>query len=335
MASRNILKRPKLGFLGTGWIGRNRLEAIHNSGEAEIAAIADIAPENAREAAMIAPEARIVSSLEDLLSMKALDGIVIATPSAGHATQAIQALDAGFAVFCQKPLARTAQETTQVIEAARRADRLLSVDFSYRYTDGCQLIHGLAKTGSLGDIYAADLVFHNAYGPDKLWFYDAALSGGGCLMDLGSHLIDLALWILGFPKVQAVTSSIYAGGNRLHGPGTAVEDYAVASLGLETGSIVRIACSWNLPAGQDAVIESTFFGTRGGARFRNINGSFYDFTAERFTGTSRETLSVPPEDWGGRAALAWVEQLKQSGRFVATTEHLLLTAAALDAAYGR
>ncbi|ACM21586.1 NAD(P)-dependent oxidoreductase [Geotalea daltonii FRC-32] len=327
-------RRPRLGFLGTGWIGRHRMEAIHRSGEAEITAIADRSPENARQAAKIAPEAILVDSLDDLLSMKKLDGIVIATPSACHSSQAIQALDAGFSVFCQKPLARTAEETGQVIDAARKADRLLSVDFSYRYTDGFQKINSLAKSGGLGDIYAADLVFHNAYGPDKPWFYDAALSGGGCLMDLGIHLIDLALWVLDFPRLKAVSSSIYAGGTRLNGPGM-VEDYAVASLGLENGSIVRIACSWNLPAGQDAVIESTFFGTKGGARFSNINGSFYDFTAERFTGTSRETLSVPPEDWGGRASVAWVQQLRNGGGFSPATENLLFTAAALDAAYGR
>lgn len=283
----------------------------------------------------MAPGAVVVNSYDDLLSMKNLDGIVIATPSAGHCSQSIQALEQGFAVFCQKPLARTALETSKVLHAARKADRLLAVDFSYRYTDGFQKIHELARSGNLGDIYAADLVFHNAYGPDKPWFYDATLSGGGCLMDLGSHLIDLALWVLDFPAIRAVSSSIYCGGCKLNGTEHEVEDYAVASLGLENGSIVRIACSWNLPAGQDAVIESTFFGTKGGARFSNINGSFYDFTAERFTGTSRETLSIPPEDWGGRAAVSWVRQLKSGGGFVEETENLMLTAAALDGAYGR
>jgi predicted dehydrogenase len=328
-------RRPKLGFLGTGWIGRHRMEAIRASGEAEITAIADTSPENASEASKTAPEARVVKSLDDLLSMGDLDGIVIATPSAGHAEQAIQALEQGFAVFCQKPLARNTTETKLVLDAARKADRLLSVDFSYRYTDGFQKIRHLARTGALGEIYAADLVFHNAYGPDKPWFYDAALSGGGCLMDLGIHLIDLALWMLDFPGLKAISSSIYSGGSRLEGTTGSVEDYAVASLGLDNGSIVRIACSWNLPAGQDAVIESTFFGTKGGARFRNINGSFYDFTSERFTGTSRETLSVPPEQWGGRAAAAWAGRLAKDRGFDREAENLMLTAAALDAAYGR
>src|SRR5205085_415527 len=123
-----------------------------------------------------------------------LDGLVIATPSASHAVQARAALERGIAVFCQKPLARTAAETASVVEAARAANRLLGVDLSYRHTEAMRHIGALARSGELGDIYAIDLVFHNAYGPDKAWFRDVKLSGGGCVIDLGTHLVDLALW---------------------------------------------------------------------------------------------------------------------------------------------
>ena len=325
---------PRIGFLGTGWIGRHRLEAIHRSGEAVVAAIADICPENAHKAAKAIPTAQIVGSMEELFRHN-LDGIVIATPSACHCSQAIRAFEQGLAVFCQKPLARTARETEQVVQAARMANRLLSVDFSYRFTDGIAKIYELVRGGNLGEVYAADLVFHNAYGPDKPWFYDGLLSGGGCLMDLGSHLVDLALWVLDFPAVSTVSSSIYAKGRPLGKPAEKVEDYAVASLGLENGSIVRIACSWNLPAGREAVIESTFFGTKGGACFRNVNGSFYDFVAERFHGTAREVLAAPPDEWGGRAAVSWVRQLRNGQRFDPAAEKLIDVAAALDSVYGR
>jgi len=103
-----------------------------------------------------------------------------ATPSALHAPQTCQALEAGTAVFCQKPLARTADETRQVIRAARRADRILGVDLSYRFVDGVPQMRELVRSGELGTVFAADLVFHNAYGPDKPWFYDVRQSGGGC-----------------------------------------------------------------------------------------------------------------------------------------------------------
>jgi predicted dehydrogenase len=326
---------PRVGFLGTGWIGRHRMEAIHNSKEAEVAAIADVSAENAREAAKVAPGAKIVDSLDALLELE-LDAVVIATPSSTHCSQAVRALEHGLAVFCQKPLGRSAREAQMVVDAAKAADRLLAVDFSYRHTEGIAKLHELVTSGQIGRVYAADLVFHNAYGPDKPWFYDPELSGGGCLIDLGSHLVDLALWFFDFPDIRSVSSSIYAKGERLKGGADKVEDYAVVSIVLGSGSVIRVACSWNISAGRDAVIESTFFGTDGGVCFRNVDGSFYDFVAERFKGTSRETIASPPDEWGGRAAVNWARTLRQQGkRFDPAAEKLVKVAAVLDAAYGR
>ncbi|HVH13475.1 MAG TPA: Gfo/Idh/MocA family oxidoreductase [Longimicrobium sp.] len=264
-----------------------------------------------------------------------MDGIVIATPSALHAEQAVRALEAGCAVFCQKPLGRTAEEARRVVDAARAADRLLGVDLSYRFTEGMRRIREEVRAGALGRVYAADLVFHNAYGPDKPWFYDRALSGGGCVMDLGIHLVDLALWTLDFPAVRRVEGRLFAGGAPL-GPGdAAVEDYAVATLELEDGAVVRIACSWRLPAGQEAVIAAELYGTGGGAAFRNVNGSFYDFTADRFDGTARIHLASPPDAWGGRAAADWARRLATGARFDPGVERIVDVAAVLDRVYGR
>src|SRR4051812_3076907 len=109
--------KPRLGFLGVGWIGRHRMEKIVQSGSAEISMICDSSPEAIAEAKQTAPAARIVSSYDEMLESD-LDAIVIATPSALHAEQSIRALESGKAVFCQKPLGRTASETRQVVEAA-------------------------------------------------------------------------------------------------------------------------------------------------------------------------------------------------------------------------
>jgi predicted dehydrogenase len=162
-----------------------------------------------------------------------------------------------------------------------------------------------------------------------------ALSGGGCVIDLGSHLVDLALWTLEFPAVRAATSRLYAGGKPLSATGREVEDYAVARLDVETGASVQLACSWNLPAGCDAVIGATFYGTKGGASLRNVNGSFFDFVAERFQGTTRSTLAEPPDDWGGRAAVDWLRRLAAGARFDPAAERLVALAVALDGIYGR
>lgn len=327
-------KRARVGFLGVGWIGRHRMEAMLATGAIEAAAFADPSPEMAEAAVALAPQAEQVQALAELLDL-GLDGIVIATPSALHAEQAIMALERGVAVFCQKPLGRTAGEVQAVVDAARAADRLLAVDLSYRFTEGMQAIREIVRTGGIGRPFAADLVFHNAYGPDKAWFYDPALSGGGCVMDLGVHLADLALWSLDFPEVVEVSSTLMAGGEPLRNAQEQVEDYAVATLRLASGAVVRLACSWRLQAGCEAEIGAAFYGTEGGAAFRNVGGSFYDFTAERLRGTSRETLCAPPDAWGGRAAADWARRLAAGDRFDPEAERLVEVARVLDRIYGR
>lgn len=326
--------RPRVGFLGVGWIGRHRMEAILATGAVEAVAIADPSPEMAAGAARLAPEARLAGGLDELLAL-GLDAVVIATPSALHAAQSIAALERGAAVFCQKPLGRTAAEAAAVVQAARAADRLLAVDLSYRFTEGMRRIRELIQAGELGRVYAADLVFHNAYGPDKPWFHDPALSGGGCLMDLGVHLVDLALWAQGFPAVADARGTLLAGGEPLGRCPGRVEDYAQATLELETGAVVRLACSWRLHAGCDAVIGAAFYGTAGGAALRNVGGSFYDLMAERLTGTATTILAEPPDAWGGRAAADWAMRLAAGERFDPEAERLVDVARVLDRIYGR
>lgn len=328
--------KPKLGFLGLGWIGRSRLEAIVREGCATVACIVEPAEENARLTCEIAPDAAQARGLDDLLNDPELDGIVIATPSAMHARQAGLSLKAGKAVFCQKPLARTAGETRTIVEAAWDSGLPLGVDFSYRHTAAMQALYPLIREEKLGKIYAIDLVFHNAYGPDKEWFFDIAQSGGGCIIDLGVHMIDLALWCLNFPGIARVNGSLYCKGERLTSPYERVEDYGVALLETETGVAIQLQCSWNLPAGQDAAIEARFYGTKGGAAFRNIGGSFYDFIAERYDGTHKTVLASPPDAWSGRAAVEWAKRLARGEGFDAREgERFVKTAQAIDMIYDR
>ena len=325
--------RPRVGLLGVGWIGRSRMEAILATDAVEVAAIVEPSDQMADAALTLAPGAGRLATYEDMLAQN-LDGIVIATPSALHAEQAIAALDTGAAVFCQKPLGRDAAEARRVVGAASRADRLLSVDFSYRFTAGMEAIGPLIRDGSLGRIQAIDLVVHNAYGPDKPWFYDKALSGGGCVMDLGVHLVDLALWALDFPTVARVGADLFAGGAPMRPGSKEVEDLAFATLVLETGTVVRLACSWRLHAGRDAVIEASFYGTEGGAALRNVGGSFLDFTAEHFTGTSCRTLVSAADPWSGRAAASWAVRLAQASGFAEDARQVVNVAEVLDRIYG-
>lgn len=329
--------RPRVGFAGVGWIGRARLEALAESGRVQVAAVADPDP-GARDAAVDAAgkadDAHVarLDGFERLLE-EDLDAVVIATPSAQHARQALAALERGVAVFCQKPLGRTAAETRRVVDVARERDLLLGVDFSYRHLRAARAVRELVSGGDLGDVYAADLVFHNAYGPDKMWFYDPARSGGGCLIDLGIHLVDLALHTLGFPEVEGAAARLYAAGRPWTGEG--VEDYVEARLDLASGATVRIACSWRLPAGQDAVIGAAFYGTEGAARLRNVDGSFYDFAADRLTARRATPLVEPPDDWGGRGIRSWAETLAGGSGFDPCAREAVTVADVIDRLYGR
>lgn len=311
------------------------MEVIAKHGAGDILYVADTTAQNAEEALKSAPEARHVNSLEAIISEPEVDGVVIATPSAFHAEQSELALEAGKSVFCQKPLGRNAEETRRVVEAARRNNKLLGVDLSYRFTEAMQQVYKVVQSGELGQVYAIELVFHNAYGPDKAWFYEPKLSGGGCVIDLGVHLVDLALWAMNFPQVKEVHSQLFAKGKPIDMGEGKVEDYATASIELEGNTHIQLSCSWNLPAGQEAIISATFYGTQGGVALKNINGSFYDFVAERYYGTKTERLASPPDEWSGRAGVAWARRLAKGEGFSEEAEEFVKVAEVLDKIYGR
>jgi predicted dehydrogenase len=324
---------PRIGFLGLGWIGLDRLRAIAASGVVDIAVVADPDPRAQAGARGVAPGAEAAGTLGEVL-VAAPDGVVIATPNALHAAQAIAALTGGAAVFCQKPLGLDAAQTATVVAAARKADRLLSVDMSYRHTAAARALREAVRDGGLGRIHAIDLTFHNAYGPDKPWYRDPELAGGGCLIDLGVHLVDLALWLLDTPDVEVVEAQLFRDGGPVR-PGE-LEDRAAATLRTADGTRIRIDCSWWAQAGADAVFAAEVHGTTGGARMGNVAGSFYDFAAFRHRGTAAEQIAAPPDPWGGRAAVAWAARVAAGERFDrAEAEGLLALSRVIDAIYAQ
>lgn len=329
-------KQLSLGFIGVGWIGRNRMQVLLDSGQATAAVISEPHEANAAEALNAAPNAFYAATPDDVYLNSELDGIVIATPSALHAEQSLHALTAGKAVFCQKPLGRNADEVKALAAASEKADKLLSVDLSYRYTKAYKAVHDVITSGAIGKVYAAELVFHNAYGPDKKWFYDVKQSGGGCVMDLGIHLVDLAMWTLGFPEVKEVRSHLFHQGQRMQPGEEKAEDFASVSMLTGDDTVINLECSWNVSAGKDAVIEAKFYGTNGGAAFINTNGSFYDFRAEKYNGTQTEVLFSESDEWSGRAGIVWAEKvLKGQGYDAESANEYIKTAAVIDRIYGR
>jgi len=151
--------------------------------------------------------------------------------------------------------------------------------------------------------------------------------------DLGVHLVDAALWILEFPTVVGATGRLYSGGRPFEASTGRVEDFAAAQIDLATGASLSLSCSWNLAAGRDAVIRLACYGTRGGAAVENVDGSFYDFRALRYRGTSTEVLTDARESWGGRAIVSWADCLRRGAGFDPEAEQFVDVAHALDMVY--
>lgn len=332
LSSRKLIS---LGFIGVGWIGKSRMEAILGTDNAQAIWICEPSNENLQAAMECGRVANSVQQPEEGYSYPGLDGVVIATPNAFHFSQCKQALKESKAVFCQKPLCKTAKEVAAIVDLAKINNKLLAVDLSYRFTNAFQAVAERISSGELGDIYAIDLVFHNAYGPDKEWFYNYDLSGGGCVMDLGIHLLDMAFSTLGYPAVNEINSHLFYKGERIAKGAKVTEDFANVSLSTENTHI-DLKCSWNLPAGCEAIIEAKFYGTEGGIAFKNVSGSFYDFVAEEYHGTETTTLLAPPDDWSGRAGVDWVNRLAQGAGFDEKTgKEMIALATILDRIYER
>lgn len=327
-AVHRVLRRPRVGFVGLGWIGRKRLDALAD--EIEVAALVDNDSHRLNAAAASYPDAFATKDLERMLG-EDLDGVVIATPNGLHAAQGVACLERGVAVFCQKPLATTLRDVGAIIDSAQRSDRLLGVDFCYRHVDGMHELRRRVLGGAIGQIVSIDLTFHNAYGPDKSWCQNRALAGGGCLMDLGVHLLDLALWLQGMPCMERVRSRILSQGSPVYGD--ALEDLAYAEFIQANGAMVRLACSWHAHIGQPAVIQVGINGTRGGAMWNNVAGSFYDFELRMFRGTECEHLGSYPDDWGPRALRQWLCQLQIDAGFDEGAADYLRSAALIEEVY--
>jgi predicted dehydrogenase len=333
MATTDTVKHtPRIGCLGVGSVGRQRMQSVIDQGVANVVAVADPDPRALCAAAEIAPHALLIDEPDAMLDVD-LDGVMIATPSAMHAEQVTAHLALGRSVFCQKPLARSPDETEAVLRAAQRADRLLAVDLSYRYVSGVAAMRDLVQSGGIGHLFGVSLTFHSARGPDKSWFYDRSRSGGGCLVDLGMHLVDLALWVSGSPSAYVVDARCFAHGMRLSRRDR-VEDYVCTRLDLDAGASMTLTCSWNLHTGRDAIIGAEFHGTEGSVVLRNVGGSLHDFMVEHHQRTTTRVLARPPDAWSGRCAAAWAEALGRSPRYDPRIESIRDVARILDRIYG-
>ena len=256
-----------LGVVGLGWLGASLVKDAVASDDYSVVAVQDVVPDRARAAAERYNVPWSSEGFDDLLGRPEIDAVLICTPNALHPTQAQAALKAGKHVLVQKPLALTRRDAEATLAAAERAERLLFVDYTYRFLETMRTLQRHMPPNT--QIRGVRTAFHNMYGPgaDKRWFFIPDLSGGGALTDLGVHLLDLVLWVLRPVGVRLESVSISRDGP--------VETMAALDL-VADGIPVHLEVSWNAPVPQTEISFEVQLAAAT-LRWENVDGSFFHF----------------------------------------------------------
>jgi len=254
--------RLRVGILGAGWPGERHSEGFATSGAWEIAAIADADPE--RCAALAAASgATALASADELFAYDDLDAVAIAMPTFLHHPMVLAALAAGKHVLCEKPPALNAIEATAMAEAAARHRRVLGFGMQRRAMASAIAAQAVIAEGQLGEIYHARALYTRAWGAPKGaggWFRDPVRAGGGPLIDIGIHVLDLAWYLMGRPEVLAASGMIHARAAET----LPLENAAFGLLRFEGGRSLQLEAAWTLPQSAD-VLSVELFGTEAGA----------------------------------------------------------------------
>lgn len=269
----------KVGVVGIGWAGQQHLKAYSTIPGVEIHAVAGMEEDLLLSLQTEYAIPNAFRRWEDMLELQDLDAISVAVPTFLHAPIAVAALDRGLHVLSEKPLARSAEEGRTMVAAARRAGRVLDVAFNHRRRGDIQKLKSIIDHGELGRPYYAKASWLRRTGIPRLgsWFTNPELSGGGPMADIGVHVLDYALHLLGEPKVVSVSATIHAelgprgrGGSSRFSPMSAehafeVEDFASAFLRLEGGATLLIEAGWASYREKDDLLGFMVYGTDGGA----------------------------------------------------------------------
>jgi predicted dehydrogenase len=319
----------RAGVIGVGWAGQQHIAAYDAVPGVEVVAVAGLEePVRAALADKYGIEHQ-VARWEDLLDLDGLDAVSIAVPTFLHAPIAIAALERGMHVLCEKPIARSASEADAMVQAARKAGRVLDIAFNHRQRGDIQALREVIAEGRLGRPYYAKAWWLRRTGIPTVgsWFTRAELAGGGPLVDIGVHVLDYSLFLLGNPSVRAVSASTYdllASAGFGSSPASAktgvtadrtfdVEDLATVFMRLDDGGTLLVEASWaaHRPDGDEFGV--TLFGTDGGAELivedYAPSGSLRIFSDDEGAAVATR-LSASP----GRGHIAVVEQFLEKIR---------------------
>lgn len=277
------MPKVKIGLIGAGNIANAHLESYAKVPDAQIVAICDINPKRLEKTADRFNIARRYTDVDSMLADNPdLDAADVCVWNCSHAECSIKALNAGLNVLCEKPMAYSAKEAEEMLAAAEKNGKLLMIGFVLRFSNDAKIAMDFIQKGYLGDVYYSKAQYVRRHGNPGGWFADKARSGGGPIIDLGVHVIDLTRYLMGNPKpvsVYAVASERL--GNRQHlktGAGwvpedakendpCTVEDFATALIRYDNGACTFLETSYDIN-GED-IAKRQLFGTKGGMDLSN------------------------------------------------------------------
>jgi predicted dehydrogenase len=298
----------RVGVIGCG-AGIFHLEGYQEEPRAKVVALAGLDTDRCEMLANKFDVPRVYRDYQDLLAQDDIDAVSVAVPNILHLPVALAAFEAGKHVLIEKPLARNAEEGVKMVEAAKEHNKLLGISFQRRTRHDVRLLREAVANGDFGRIYYSKAWWMRRSGIPGLgsWFTSKEAAGGGPLIDLGVHVLDMILYILGNPKVTAVTANTYAeigptgrGGwvGRRQSQGAdaqqyEVEDLATAFLRLEDGGTLLLEASWAAftEMGDDFGVQ--LYGSEKGARIFAENYALTD-TLEIYQGFGDTTMDAKP-----------------------------------------
>ena len=293
------MAKLKAGVIGLG-MGWNHLDGYYEHPDVEVVAVADRRADRKAHFEEVYGGKNIKFYEEgiDLINNEKLDILSVAVPNNQHKDLTIAGLKAGAHVLCEKPMAMNTAEAVEMMETAKACGKKLGIDFSYRFRPQSRIMKQVVESGELGEIYYAQSVWlrrdgmpglaANDFGTGKKkdggmgsWFFDKQQSGGGPLIDLGVHRLDLALWLMGYPEPASVTGSIYSkfGPDRAKQRGLeyTVEDFACAMIKFKNGATLQLDVSWASHIKENELQSTRLLGTKSGLFQKNLNeGYTYD-----------------------------------------------------------
>ena len=291
------MKKIKAGIIGAGGISACHAAGYKALENVEIFAVCDIHRQRAEEFATKHGIPHVFTDYNEMLKLDEIDAVSVCTWNSLHAPATIAALQAGKHVLCEKPMATNAHESEAMLQAAKKAGKLLMIGFVRRFGNDAAILKDFIDHGMMGDIYYAKASYLRRNGCPGGWFGDRKRSGGGPLIDLGVHVIDLVRYLMKAPRAVSVYGAIFdrlgTRSNIKQEKGYVaadreeifdVEDLAVAMIRFDNGSVLTVETSFSLNIKKDSgSIE--LFGTKSGAKldpglefFSEMNDYLVDIT---------------------------------------------------------